>query len=495
VSLLDPNWLTDAVYTIVDRSRTVDQNGEFQRRQLAEWLDPRRYPPERHEFILDMMQDPDIGLCFRLPATREERYIVPEALPANRPYLGARPDNVLRFRFGYSYLPPGLIPRLIVESNRNLLPEMPRWRGGVMLATRDCEVLVLADADQRRVELEVSGPPALRRSALNVVLNDLDAVHALNPEAEPLALVPLPDQSDQQVRYEHLLELERRYGAEHSFLPEGSRREYTVRELLEGVRRDPGTALPRPSVARGCVVESQTHTVILVHGIRTTALWQSSVRAALEQQGFSVALTNYGRFDLFRFLCPGQFFRRRVVEEIARQLRHATRDAGGKCSVVAHSFGTFIIACILRDHTDIEFSRIIFCGSVVRHWFRFEDYRGRFEAPVINEVGTKDVLPVLAATTTTGYGSAGTFGFRRPGGVRDRWHNGVDHSAFLKPKFCRDFWVPYLRDGTIVEGDVEPQSPPWWIQIVAVAQPRWLVVMAGAAGLWWRFSPLLPAAW
>ena len=90
MSLLDPNWLTDAIYTIVDRARTVDQKGEFLRRQLAEWLDPRRYPPERHEFILDMMQDPEIGLCFRLPSAREERYIVPEALPANRPYLGMR---------------------------------------------------------------------------------------------------------------------------------------------------------------------------------------------------------------------------------------------------------------------------------------------------------------------------------------------------------------------------------------------------------------------
>jgi len=65
-------------------------------------------------------------------------------------------------------------------------------------------------------------------------------------------------------------------------------------------------------------------------------------------------------------------------------------NKGADCSIIAHSFGTFVIARILRDHTDLEFNRIIFCGSVVPQKFRFEDYRGRFEAPLVNEVGTRD---------------------------------------------------------------------------------------------------------
>ena len=52
ISLLDPNWLTDAVYCVLDRARMVDQEGEFLRGQLAAWLDPKRYPSERHEFSL-----------------------------------------------------------------------------------------------------------------------------------------------------------------------------------------------------------------------------------------------------------------------------------------------------------------------------------------------------------------------------------------------------------------------------------------------------------
>ena len=112
------------------------------------------------------------------------------------------------------------------------------------------------------------------------------------------------------------------------------------------------------------------------------ALWQSWIRRNLEDQGFKVELTNYGRLDLLRFLCPGRFFRRQVVDDVHGQIRHTIRLAGGaKCSVIAHSFGTFILASILRDHTDLEFRRIIFCGSVVRHRFRFEEYSAGSTSP------------------------------------------------------------------------------------------------------------------
>ena len=73
------------------------------------------------------------------------------------------------------------------------------------------------------------------------MLNDLEAVHRLNPEAEPVALVPLPDNPKEQVRYHHLLMLEREKGPDYAFFPEGATREYKVSELLEGVRRGAGT--------------------------------------------------------------------------------------------------------------------------------------------------------------------------------------------------------------------------------------------------------------
>ncbi len=263
VTLLDPNWLTGAIYRILEKASSVHQGGEFLRGQLAQWLDPGSYPPERHEFILGMMQDEDIGLCFRLPDETQERYLVPEALGANRPYLNW-PGDVLRFRYVYDYLPPGLIPRFIVRANRNLTPEKTRWRTGVVLKVRDCPLLVLADTEKKRVDIQVEGPQSLRRSALNIILDDLEFVHKLNLEAGPVARVPLPDYPEIDVSYEHLRKLEDQ--KIDTYFPDGADHAYQVSALLEGVRRQ---ELQQPASSVGPPKVIKPHVVILIHGIRT----------------------------------------------------------------------------------------------------------------------------------------------------------------------------------------------------------------------------------
>jgi GTPase SAR1 family protein/Ran GTPase-activating protein (RanGAP) involved in mRNA processing and transport len=279
INLVDPNWLTGAIYRIIARASSVDQEGEFARRQLVDWLDPDLYPPERHEFILDMMQDREMGFCFRLP-TRDERYLMPEALPVNRRFYGQWPTDSLRFRYIYNYLPPGLIPRFIVESHQNLTSERSIWRTGAVLRVRDCDALVLADLDRQRVDIQVTGSLPARRAALNIILNDLDAAHALNPEADPIPVVPLPDRPDVHVQYQHLLMLEQRMGPNYSFFPDGAERLYEVRELLQGVRSDQSTPLGRilePASAAGALaVESKSLGGGDTDGIDTRAQTQRS---------------------------------------------------------------------------------------------------------------------------------------------------------------------------------------------------------------------------
>jgi len=65
--------------------------------------------------------------------------------------------------------------------------------------------------------------------------------------------------------------------------------------------------------------------VILVHGIRDFAGWQSVIREALKKKGFTVELTNYMRLDLLRFLLPTGFFRRQIIDKYGtRSSTHAS---------------------------------------------------------------------------------------------------------------------------------------------------------------------------
>jgi internalin A len=233
VRLLDPNWLTGAIYKVLNSGLVVQQGGVFRRPQLAELLDPTDYPPSRWEFIVSMMQLEGVGLCFPLPNSTAEGYLVPEALPTNAPAHDL-PKDSLRFRFEYELLPRGLIPRFLVEAHPRLTST--RWRTGAVLVAVGCQVLVKGHADRARIDIWVYGPEPMRRSALNVIVEDLQRVHALNPEARPTAKVPLPDNPEVDVSYDHLLMLEQRKGPSYKLIPDGAEREYRVSELLDGVR-------------------------------------------------------------------------------------------------------------------------------------------------------------------------------------------------------------------------------------------------------------------
>jgi nucleoside phosphorylase len=232
------------------------------------------------------------------------------------------------------------------------------------------------------------------------------------------------------------------------------------------------------STARGeksSSAQARTHVVILVHGIRDFALWQTNVRDSLEKEGFKSESTNYGRFNLIEFLLPFSYFRRKAIDIVWRQIRIVKQNnEGALLSVIAHSFGTYVIARLMQDNFDIKFHRVIFCGSVVRYSFPFEQIQNRFQEPIINDVGTSDIWPGMAESLTTGYGSAGSYGFRRPL-VRDRWHNGARHGYFLSAEFCKKYWVPLLRNDTFVSGADAPESPPLWLRVLSVVKIKYVL--------------------
>ncbi|SFU23386.1 hypothetical protein SAMN05518861_1602 [Mesorhizobium sp. YR577] len=221
--------------------------------------------------------------------------------------------------------------------------------------------------------------------------------------------------------------------------------------------------------------------IILVHGIRDHALWQQEIRDALEKDGdFIVEATNYGRFDLLRFLLPISYFRRKAIAEILKQFKTVIlNNPGADISVIAHSFGTYIVGHILKENFDLKFNRIILCGSILRYDFPFEQFQSRFTPKILNEVGTRDIWPAMAESVTWGYGSAGTFGFKRPL-VYDRWHNKAAHGYFLSASFCRKFWIPFLRDGTIVPDSARPEKPHTLVQLINILRLKYLVPVFAA---------------
>jgi hypothetical protein len=204
----------------------------------------------------------------------------------------------------------------------------------------------------------------------------------------------------------------------------------------------------------------QNTIVILIHGIRTRALWQGEVKQKLEQAGLVAIPTNYNKFDVFRFLLPFERTKRSPLRKVEAEVRSVQKKfPEGTIAILAHSFGTYVVGKLLSN-PDNRFSKLAFCGSVIPIDFDFTSAEGRF-SHVLNEVGCCDIWPVMASKIGWGYGPTGSFGFNRGNFVQDRKHAKYGHSSFLNGTFCEDFWVPYFCDGSnAVAGDVTAQPSP-----------------------------------
>lgn len=200
----------------------------------------------------------------------------------------------------------------------------------------------------------------------------------------------------------------------------------------------------------------QNTVVVLIHGIRTRALWQGPVRQALEKAGLVAIPTNYKKLDVLRFLLPFEFTKRSTLRRVENDVNAVKKKfPEADLAILAHSFGTFITGRLILN-PEHKFNRIALCGSILPIEFNFAPAASRF-SEIVNEVGCRDIWPAVAAKFGRRYGPTGSFGFNRPF-VRDRRHATFGHSSFLNAEFCNRFWVPYFCDGHMEAGDTE--APP-----------------------------------
>ncbi|MEM9761553.1 MAG: COR domain-containing protein [Pseudomonadota bacterium] len=230
ITLLDPNWLTDAIYAVLDRIKSEERGGRFTRADLSAWLDPQLYPVERHEFIISMMLDRKVELCYRL-SDEDETYLAPEALRVKSPDYSAFEQGALRFRYRYEDLPRALVPRLIVRLHDKLLDPDDAWLTGAKLRIDGAEAVIRADREARMVDIAVKGQRC--REALAVLREAFASVHDVLGDLGATSWTPMPDNPNVEESYEFLLRLEDEEGADYRHRPTDADHAYSVRELLD----------------------------------------------------------------------------------------------------------------------------------------------------------------------------------------------------------------------------------------------------------------------
>ncbi|MCA0275239.1 MAG: hypothetical protein LCH86_04460 [Proteobacteria bacterium] len=217
----------------------------------------------------------------------------------------------------------------------------------------------------------------------------------------------------------------------------------------------------------------ETPVVLLIHGIRTAAWWQSRIAWVIEQQTAATVIPiKYGYFDILRFWCPLGLCRSGPIEKLRQQIEGVANTYKDRPLIIfAHSYGTYALTRVIDQNPFFRFDRVILCGSIVPSTYDWRKVHDQIKGDekrdaVVNECGTRDIWPVLAQSITWGYGATGTYGFGTFN-VRDRFHN-LAHSEFFSNEFVEKHWIPLVQGDkvTFSKQDIAGTGSPAWFTLV-----------------------------
>jgi internalin A len=232
LGILNPQWVTNGVYKILNDKTLFANKGVLTISLLDEILATQEYPPNKRLFIVDMMKK--FELCYDLEP--DKSFLVSDLLPKDQPDL--KFNGIPAFEYAYPVLPSSVITRFIVRMNQHIQDGCV-WRTGVLLKIRGNKALVKADIEDRKITIAIDGLEHTRRDALSSIRYQLDEIHTSIKGLEPQKRVPIPNAPDAEpLEYDYLLMLERD-GQETHLVKDGSRLvKLNVREVLSGIESE-----------------------------------------------------------------------------------------------------------------------------------------------------------------------------------------------------------------------------------------------------------------
>ncbi|MBI3123007.1 MAG: leucine-rich repeat domain-containing protein [Ignavibacteriales bacterium] len=231
--VLNPHWLTNGIYKILNSKLLEEKKGEISADDLPKILDKKNYPANMHCFLLDLLKR--FELCFNFP-DGQNHFLIPELLDKQEPKEAKNfiAEECLNFQYHYTILPSGLLSRFIVRTY-TLSHDLKRWRSGVILQLDGCKALVKADVAEKKAFISIQGPVEKRRKLLTLIRSDFERIHADIKNLLPNEMVPIPGAPKTTILYKKLLELEKKNISTSQEYVDGNIVTVNVRELLNGV--------------------------------------------------------------------------------------------------------------------------------------------------------------------------------------------------------------------------------------------------------------------
>ncbi len=246
--VLDPYWVTSGVYRIITSELAAKEKGRVRLDQLdyivnreprkegeylSEWHKHHEYGPNELRFLADIMAQ------FKLSFYTDNRkaILIPDLLgrqtPAEESERFLNASEKLRLAYKYDYLPSSVLPRFMVEMQKDI---EKAWRTGVIIQGRaNALPRAMITASENKIDIIVIGEHKQKRDYLSVIRFFLDKINTeinLDPEIR----IPLPGHEEYFVKYETLLKKEEAGKDIHENWDIGKGViEFPIRKLLDGI--------------------------------------------------------------------------------------------------------------------------------------------------------------------------------------------------------------------------------------------------------------------
>jgi hypothetical protein len=234
--------------------------------------------------------------------------------------------------------------------------------------------------------------------------------------------------------------------------------------------------------------------VFPLHGIRTRGEWIGTLSDVLSTRAWRCRQEgwDFGWFWALQLLMPWaresrvRWFRKQYTNECENTYVGAASNAYP--SIVAHSFGTYILGNALLKYDNIRFNKVIVVGSILPRKFPWDRLLDRGQIQEVRcEYGARDIWTKLCAWLVPGTGAAGRYGFgcKHPRFEQDKFQ--FDHSEYFDKGHVNEHWLPFLtRSVAFTDRQKLPvERPrgdhgvlPWILQIILYL----LLALAGVVG-------------
>ena len=213
-NVLNPDWVTAGIYALFsDDELKTKTKGILHPKDLSRILDTKRYPQNRHSFLIELLKEFQLG--FELPnCPSEKKFLLPGLLPKEEPQNTSLDGETLEFHYHYKVLPASVLSRFIVLMHEKIYKQT-YWRSGIMLAYREGDetfniARIKADIEDKKVFISVSGRESTRRIFLSLIRDKFAEIHSAFADPDDVTeWVPVPEHPEADpLEYKELLGLE-----------------------------------------------------------------------------------------------------------------------------------------------------------------------------------------------------------------------------------------------------------------------------------------------